>query len=579
MLKEKRVLMDDNQLPQQSNAPNEAGAPPTPPTDTQQTLKQPFEQVSNQQNPTTTTGSATSTPNEAQNTPTQPQVVGPTVIGPQMSQPSLDNIQTNPTQAQPNSIQQSPIQSDAINPQNLTQQPNQTTVSGPAMPSSPPVMPDSKKPKSKKLLVPIVVVSLLLVGGAAAAYNSFILNSPEGLWKRAMQTTAAGFDEFVEIASEETAKGGTIEGSFKFSSPTVVDGTVTGKWFENNSQYNIDVGFAGLRPMLELRTISKSEGVAPDLYIKLDNISGLEALLGAANPSVTQLVAEINGSWFVIDHTLYEQALASGNSQNLEVSQEEIREIGNNLSEVLRERLFTDDSEKAVVVVDEAIGEEDFEGDSAYKYKVIVRKEQTKEFVKAIVESLEETKVEELLKQESEKSLYEYLNTDELIESIERMDFSNATAEVWVNMDTKLVRNVRITPESENGEVGYIDFGLPYDGGDEIPFKISVTYTDGENDEKGSASLEVMYNKSSKAVSAAFNTDINQSGQKIVAEGKLTSTPSNEEVIIDVPEGARNIYELLGYIYGGTPLNGLSGGTLGDDTDKIEIPFLDTLQL
>ena len=64
-----------------------------------------------------------------------------------------------------------------------------------------------------------------------------------------------------------------------------------------------------------------------------------------------------------------------------------------------------------------------------------------------------------------------------------------------------------------------------------------------------------------------------------MAEGTLTSTPSNEEVSIETPAGARNIYELLGFLYGGGSLNTLPGGTLGDNTDMIDIPFLDILQL
>src|SRR5690606_28316667 len=164
--------------------------------------------------------------------------------------------------------------------------------------------------------------------------------------------------------------------------------------FRSTSSYTLDVGYSGIRPKLDLRTIPATEGAAPDVYVRLSDLGALESLAGLSDPSVSGLIGQVNNNWFVVDHTLYEQALqGSGDGNQLtDISPEDIKAIGEATSKVLEERLFTDDESKAAVVVDEAIGREDFEGKATYKYRLKVQKDQAKELATALKDALKGTK-------------------------------------------------------------------------------------------------------------------------------------------------------------------------------------------
>lgn len=514
----------------------------------------------------------------------------PTVIAPQQTQPPITEAAVNLQQAQASLPQQPPqppntaataqpvppvapseptptLESPPTTP--VAPQPTITTPPSPQITMSaqsvqpmtadtiPEAVVPKSKPKFKKLLLPIIAGMFLLLGGAAAAYNVFILNNPQNLWNRSLKTTSAGLEEIMNLAQEEPAKGGKLDGSFKVESPTVIDGTVKGEWYESSAKYEAEVGFSGIRPKAEVMIIPPNADTSPDIYAKISQIEGVQSLIGAYDPTTAELIGQVNNQWYKIDHTLYEQYLLNAGqddeNKTPELSAEEIKQIQEAVMQVLNERLFTDDSSVAVVVVDEAIGKEDFEGVETYKYRLKVQKEQLKQFATALKDALKGTKLNDLiLSGSSAESLEKAINFDEMLKSIEEADLDAVTAEAWVDVDRKFIRNIRLTPNNlKDGDSGHLDFYLPYNGGDEFPFTMRFYSKEGGSDGESNISVVLNFNKSTKAVKFTFDVNAQESGQKIIGSGNFTVTPSDEALNLTPPEGSKDIYEFIGQYLGG----------------------------
>lgn len=467
--------------------------------------------------------------------------------------PAADEAAPQPAAAAPVSPAEAPAESatGAVPSEPAAQ----ALVSQPVVSGGLPVNPVTPgKSKRLKFLLPVVAGFFLLLGGGAAAYSHFVLNSPSGIWKRALKTTASGFDQLVDVASQEESAGGKLSGSFKIESPSVVDGNLSGAWHGSQSTLSLDVGFSGLRPKLEMRGLPASEGASPDIYVKLSDLAGFESLFGSFDPAVSDMIGEINNSWYVIDHTLYEQALLSAEESQdsaVELSAEDVRDIGERTSKVLKQHLFTDDPAKAAVIVDEPIGREDFEGKATYKYRLKVQREQLKTLVTALKDSLSETKLKEIVTANTDTgSFEEALDFDQLLGSIDEADFDSAIAEAWVDMEHKFIRNIRITPtDLKEGEIGYLDFYLPYEGGSDYPFTVRVVSKDDSGE--FNVSTVVNINTDTRAVKISFDVDGDQYGEKVIARGSLEVVSSDEELNIEKPADAKNIYELVGLFLGG----------------------------
>jgi hypothetical protein len=442
----------------------------------------------------------------------------------------------------------------APTPSEPTQQPVATNDSAAA------TVQKVKKPRSKWLM-PAALVSALVLGGGAAAYVGVIQQSPENIWKKSMSATSKGIEELLNKSITDNKKGMVFDGDFKVTNPAVVEASLEGKLYENNATMTMSVAASGIRLNGEIRTKAAENSENPDLYMKvtgLENLDSLAAGLGV-DQSVTSLLAEVNDQWYMIDHTLLDQATASaGDSSTL--SPEDAKLITEKVTTVMRERLFTDDASKAVITVTENVGKEDFEGASTYHYKIKMNKETTKDFVTALKDALKETKLKDLvLMGDTSKNFEEVIGFDGMIESIESTNFDNAKADVWVDMKTKFVRNVRIGVD----ENAFLDIGLPYDGGSSIPFVIKIT---GEDDEaKGSVTLKMTINKDSLDTELNIDVDIDYKddmSDDLKMGGKMTFKPTDEKVNVDAPDGAKNILEFV-------------GGLMGAANQELSLPYGD----
>lgn len=408
-------------------------------------------------------------------------------------------------------------------------------------------LPTSKSAKPK-WFIPALLAAVLVLGGGAAAYVTVFQKSPETLWKSALTNTANGLDEYLDVATAKADAGTEIKGTFKATSPTAADGSLDAKWKSGKGLVSLDVGAAGTRLNAELRAITVAEAKTPDIYLNVDGLDALAGVLGPlAGEDIASQLATANGSWYVIDHTLLDQYAANVNSGGTETSLnlEDIQNISDKMMVVLRDRLFSTEPDKAVFTIAEKIGNEDFEGTASYKMRVSVNKANFKNFVAALKDAAKETKLAEIMKSNDEtKTFEEAISYDELLAQIDKANFDDMQADVWIESGGRYVRNVRFYPKSDKKETNYLDFGLNYKGGDVLPLLIKATVDD--DGTTGTVSVGIDANKVDSSANTIIVVDIKSNDQSIKLDATMKLSRFSDNIDVTKPDGAKSIYELIG---------------------------------
>ncbi len=435
-------------------------------------------------------------------------------------------------------------------------QPQQFQSFNQTQPASPfsPMQPARSGGKLKFVLVG-VFLSVLLLGGGAAAYMQFVVNSPEKIWERALSNTSKGLDSVVSTQSEQWP-GSKMEANFSVSSPIATDGSMKGSFHGSSGSATFDVGAAGLRVNGEMRMIGVDNSTTPDIYMKVDGVDSIMNLLSdftgqPTEASSEKLISEIDNQWFSVDHTLIDQLLASGGAAATpEITEEDMQKIATTVSRVTSERLLAT-NEKAVFTVLEEVGKEDFEGSETFKFKVGVDKENLKSFLNEMKSALKDTKFSELITTGQSQSYDEIANLEEIMKEIDKVDMSKAKADVWVEPNGKFVRNVRIYDNNDETAKSFFDIGMPYKGGDIIPIQVKVTLDD--DGLKGAVTVGFDMHKQGSSLKVWTDVSVESEGTKVTGKGEFTAERSDEKTDVSKPEGARNIYDLLGIFSSAQP--------------------------
>lgn len=407
------------------------------------------------------------------------------------------------------------------------------------------------KRTSKKSLIILAVVSLtmLLMGVGAAAYTAIVVNSPDRIWDQAMQNTSAQFGELSQKLQESPVNGGSVQGSFTSTAPIPVTANLNGKWFEKSAEFSGETSVAGIQVGGELRVVGSDPAQEPEIFIKIDGLDRAEPILTLLQPELTELIPAVNDVWYRIDDATRSSFASEDDSVSV-VSPEELSMTSERLSSVVQDRLFSADESKAVFAVNNPVGREEFEGADTYKYDVIVQKQQFIDFTNEISAIVEGTSLQSTLNNSTGNSAG---SLEQITLQLQETDFSKMRAEVWVDMDMKYFRNVRFTlPDSDSGSKGYVDFGLDYEGGDELPFNIRiVTESKTLNGDALSLLLTATLNKKTTDVKLGFTLSGSTDSQQITASGELVIIPSDEALEVEAPNDARNVSELLSLLMSG----------------------------
>jgi hypothetical protein len=474
-----------------------------------------------------------------------------TVDQPAIEQPSLIQPSSEQPRALSDSTTQPPIDTAAL----LTNKDPLDNMPPTGMPT---VLPSTttkttaKKPRAKWFLPALAGVAVLVISGSAYGYMGVYLQSPKQVGNQALKNTAAGYKKFA-LADHPVKKGAKLAGTFKLTAPVAGDGTMSLNLDDKNFKFLADAGVSGVRTNLEIRGVD-SAGDTPDLYLKLSGVKTIGSLLGSQGSSqIGNLATAVDDKWFSVDHTLLDQALAQGTatqastitSESPQQLQIDIQDINKKMSEVISDRLLSTDSKKAVVIIKESLGKEDFKGRSSQHYKVKVQKQQLRDMVVALKDAVKDTKLKQWLGSDDKTKTFEQsIQFDQLLQSIDSANYDNAEAEVWVDQAIKYVRDVRVNAIDANGKkTGAIDFFLDYKGGDELPFQVNVTSL--EEATKGSVNFGITVNQKTSVSKLSVAADLLSGGQKLVGNANITIEGSDDKVNVDKPVGAKNLLDFI----------------------------------
>jgi hypothetical protein len=472
---------------------------------------------------------------------------------------------------------QAPAVAEAQPPRPSAAQPD-TVSAQPAAPVSvqPPQEPAKKRSfkPSKKLALLAGVPTLLLAGGAAAYFGYVVPNKPENVWRTALTNTAKGYDKLSQYAtSKKGIKGIGASGSFKLSGAVAADGSFKGSSDSKNGQFAGNVSAAGLKVNYDVRAI-ESPGNSPDIYFKIDGVQGLGDLfsgftdggVNADNAEITKALNGLNGQWYFVDHTLFDQ-FAKGSNENLQISSADVSGALKAVGDSSKQYLFTNDPQKMAIVVKQNAGKEKQDGRSVYHYKIGINKNNLKAYNKSLCDNLIKTKLFKLFSAggSADEDFTKECNDSTGIDKIK----DSQTADAWVDLHTKLIHKIRFSdPKNSNN---YTDIVQDYQGGDEFPFSIAVhSITDffnygptgkGVKDtSSGIINMKLNMKTNTFSVNANFETT-GSNAYKIVFN--LAVAPTNEKVKAEKPTGAKTIIELINDL----GIGGLTAGTQSNAKD------------
>jgi hypothetical protein len=473
-----------------------------------------------------------------------------------------------------------------ITPQPLTPSTSQPVVIGPTpgagpqpgpevYTSTPPEIisansqPPGKTKLYKKPLLAVPLALLVLLAGSAGAYfGYYVPNQPQNIWKTALTRTGKGYDKLTQYAVTQfkADSGLKLDGKFQTSGFFSADGTFSGDSDKDNGEFTASVSAGGVKVNTDVRLL-KSSTSTPDIYFKIDGIQGLGDLVsGFIGPQYKNAINNLNGKWYFIDHSLFDQ-ISSGNGNNLQISSADVNSVLKAIGDASKQNVFTSDPDKMAFTVKKEVGKEKQDGRSVYHYVAGINKDNLKNYINALCDNLKQSNLKKYFNGDAQ-STADAIGCSTASKSVDNFDTSR-TADVWVDLHTKLIHKVRIT-DTKNKD-NYFELAQDYQGGDKFPFAMNFHSKDSGLTNDSSINLTL----DTKANSLEFKAQTTDSGaDNLKASAELTISPHSGKVNVQKPDGAENIIQLLNDLGFADIVNGQVQSQAADTERKTDINAL-----
>lgn len=411
----------------------------------------------------------------------------------------------------------------------------------------------SKKRRFGKMKLPllIVLVVILLGGGVSAAYFGYIVpNQPDNIWKSALVNTGKGYDKLTDyVTNYQPSKGLKFSGDFKLTGTLAADGQFSGVSDGNNGQVKESFSMAGLKLDFEAITIAAKNSTYPDFYIKLNGLNGLGTLLGgaASSPELTKTLNGLNGQWYVIDHSLFDQlSSSSGLKVNQQPTRADLNDLLKTLGTTNKKFIFATDK-NAVLNVKQNVGKETHDNHKAYHFKVGTNKTNLNTYLTELCNDVKNSKlVAKSTVSKGGASTGNQVILDQLFDcksiSVDSANKSD-TVDVWVDMHTKLISAVRFIDKT-NPANNYLDVVQNYQGGTSYP--LGLVFHEKSKDAKSSTQGSLTMTLDTKTNTVKLNGSLNTTGsEKETGSLEATFEPNSSPVNVTKPSSAKTIIQLF----------------------------------
>jgi hypothetical protein len=428
------------------------------------------------------------------------------------------------------------------------------------------------KRMGRRSMLIMLLVPLLLLGGSAAAYFGYVLpNKPANIWAKALINTGKGYDKLASYSESQLSgktKGVTIKGSYKVSGSIAADGTFEGSSDADNGEFTASLSATGVKVNLDTRIIKSAAG-SPDIYFKLDGLQGIGTLFGGAGSQYENALNGINGNWYFVDHTLFDQ-YAKGANSSLQISQSDVHSVLKAIGDASKQNVFTSDTSKMAFTVKQNVGKENQDGRSVYHFKAAINKDNLKTYVKNLCTNLEASNLKKFFNNDS-KQVGSTLGCDTADTAIANFK-DGRTADVWVDMHTKLIHKVRFI--DPNNKDNYFDVGQDYQGGDVLPFSLGFHSKDSGLTSDGTISLSLNMKTNSLIVKGSARDSGTDSTSGSI---DFTVSPNSSKVKVDKPANAKTLIQLLNDVgFGDFFGAGGSSTSAADTTRRTDLNILAT---
>lgn len=426
-------------------------------------------------------------------------------------------------------------------------QQTQTVINGKVIDSSPvlsansaAIAAESRKSflgglKRKAVLAPILAIFVLLGGGAAAYFGYYVPNKPDNIWKTALSRTGKGYDRLTDYTTAQfksQVMGVKLNGNFKLTGGLAADGNFSGSVDKNNGEFTGSLSAGGVKVNADVRLI-QSSSTTPDVYFKLDGLQGLGDLIGGFAPQYTSDLNGLNGNWYFVDHSLFDEiGGASGN--NLQFNSNDLHSILKAVGDASKQNIFTADPGSAAFTVKRNVGKEKQDGRNVYHFVVGINKDNLKKYVDNLCNNLKNSSLKKFFNNDAQNTA-DSIGCNTASTSVGSFN-TDRTADVWVDTHTKLIHKIRIT--DPNSKDNYFDIGQDYQGGSSYPFTL------GFHDKTSTSTLRFTLDTQVNSLTIKGNTQDNSQGGTS-GSLQLTIQSSSAKVTVQKPDNAKNIIQLL----------------------------------
>lgn len=403
-----------------------------------------------------------------------------------------------------------------------------------------------KKPRRwLKWAIPIVAAVVVLGSGGAAAYFGYYMN-PSVIWSQGMSNTAKGLGKLTDytknLATSPPGKGLDMSGDYKVTSGgSTIDGTVSSVSDGKNSKASVDLNLPVAKIEANVIGVAVPNDTNADWYLQVKGFKGLADLYGMGSA-----LDSYDGQWIAINHTLLddlEGMQKQASKSSIVLTGKDVLDLTQSFSATTQQYVFSSDPKTAVMTVAQKVGKETQDGRSVYHYKVNFDKTNLKAYVQALRDDLANSQAGKYITQTSGQSIDKALNFSDLLKSIDSIK-SNYTADVWIDMGSRLVHEVRF-PDANNPGT-YFEVGQNYTGGTMYPFLL--TFHEKSGTDVTNTTIETALDSKANSLTTKLTMDEKDSansdnnGSAIV---DLILKPTNGSVSVTVPKDAKSLADVM----------------------------------
>lgn len=265
------------------------------------------------------------------------------------------------------------------------------------------------------------------------------------------------------------------------------------------------------------------------------------------------------GQWWKLDlNELVDQGLIPSDlldtSSSSQITQEDMAKVAQAVLDATNTYVFTKNSSDMVLQYSDVLGKEDFEGVRSQKYKVQVNTDNLKRYITAIRDNIEASGIRDKLG--IKKPLSESYTDDDISKNVEQISKSlkNYNIEAWVALNTKVLRNIRISDAKPDKESDYyVDISiLLKDNSTDIPVRVRVTGDD--KTAKGFYELSTTLSTDTNNIKFAINADVSfvdNSASDVKFNSEVSFSGTAEAPKSTIPEGSGSLIDLINNLLGG----------------------------